>query len=931
MRAAILLGCLDGLVIALLAFGVVLVYKAERFVNLANAHLGLVPAILLAKVVLDAGVNWYLAFALAIALGAATGAAARRYLISRLEQASRTALMITTLGLSQLLLAFVLFDWVGPDRFRLRDEGYPFPFEVFWKIDALAITARHVLTLVLVPTVLLGLVVWLRVSAFGRAMRAAASNRTAARLAGVDVRRTATAAWTIVGALSALAAVLTAPGGSVFEIQALSPELLFLSLGAAALAGFTSLSGAVVAGVALGIIEGVAAHVGHSAGFGLAAVFAAVTGGLLVRSFVASTPSEPVRIERSEEPFRIPDAIAHRWFVRSWATPLIATSIAVALPFLPWLSAPHRTFVLALFAVYAVATMSLTLLSGWGGQISLGHFAFVGVGALTAGRLVPHGWSLLATMIAAAGVGAATAIVVGLPSARSKGLSLAVTTLGFALVGPAWLFTQPWVAPPGTATIPAAYELGVGRLATQKSVYFAALAVLVVVGLGLVRLRRSNAGRSILAVRDNERSAAMIGFSPVVVRLATFAASGGLAAVAGVLWLAVNRNVSGGSFDPGTSTIILSAAVIGGVSYVRGAVIGALGAFGLPLLFESPIEQLLPDSYQLQLLLAGLGLITVQIVNPGGIASARRRTIQNLLERIAARAADRPMSVNEQPMPPLPERPKRRDAIAAEAPLSARDVRVSFGGVHAVDSVGLEVRAGEIVGLIGANGAGKTVLLDAICGLVPAAGTVTIYGQDVSAFSPTRRAHTGVGRGFQDASLFPALTVRETIELSLGREHPTGIVGAVVGAPWVRLAQRSLAHEAAAVIDRFGLAAWADVPADRLSTGVRHICEIAALVAARPDLLILDEPTSGVAQRETEAFGPLIRRAAEEVGCAVLVVEHDMRLLMSLADRVYCLERGQVIAEGSPAALQRDPAVLASYLGGAPSRRRTAKKATALR
>jgi ABC-type branched-subunit amino acid transport system ATPase component len=139
-----------------------------------------------------------------------------------------------------------------------------------------------------------------------------------------------------------------------------------------------------------------------------------------------------------------------------------------------------------------------------------------------------------------------------------------------------------------------------------------------------------------------------------------------------------------------------------------------------------------------------------------------------------------------------------------------------------------------------------------------------------------------------------------------------------------------LTSEATAVIDRFGLAAWADVPIDRLSTGVRHICEIAALVAARPDLLILDEPTSGVAQRETEAFGPLIRRAADEVGCAVLVVEHDMRLLMSLADRVYCLERGQVIAQGPPAAMQQDPAVIASYLGTR-HRRRNAKNAAVVR
>ncbi|HUR77694.1 MAG TPA: ATP-binding cassette domain-containing protein [Acidimicrobiales bacterium] len=927
MRGAIILGCFDGLVVALLGFGIVLIYKAERFVNLANAQLGLVPAILLAKLVLEAGVNWYLAFVVAIALGALGGAACRRYLIAPLEQSSRTGVMIATLGLSQLLLSLVFFDWVAPDRFLLREEGYPFPFEVFWRFDSLTITAREVLIVVLVPAALVALATWLQLSSFGRTMRAAASNLTAARLAGVDVRRTATVTWAIAGGLSVVAAVLTAPGGTVLEMETLSPTLLFLSLGAAALVGFTSLWGVVAAGLGLGIVEGVGAHLGSSGGVGLASVFATVVIGLLVRSFVDRPTAATVRIERSEEPFRIPEVLRHRWYVRSWAAPLMASAVAIALPFLPWFNAPHRTFVLAVFAVFAVATASITLLSGWSGQISLGQFAFVGVGAFVAARLAPRGWSLLAIIVVAALTGAVTALIVGLPAARSRGLSLAVTTLGFALVAPAWLFTQSWVAPASTISSPAAYAPGVGRLATQRSVYLAALGVLIVVALGLVRLRRSTTGRSILAVRDNERGAAAFGFSPVLVRLTTLAASGALAAIAGVLWLAVHRNVGAASFDAGTSVILLSAAVIGGLGYVRGALIGALGAFGLPLLFEDPIGWLLPDTYQAQLFFGGLGLIAVQVFNPGGIASARRGWLQRQLERLATRSTSRPGPTGATPAIWRPEgRAQRKPDRSTEAALSARDISVHFGGVRAVDAVTLEVAAGEVVGVIGANGAGKTTLLDAICGLAPAQGNVMLFGRDVSPCSPTKRAQLGLRRGFQDARLFPSLTVLDTIELALTSEHGAEVVGPIIGAPWARLAHEASLAEASAVVERFGLAAWADVPIDRLSTGTRHICEIAAMVAARPGLLVLDEPTSGVAQRETEVFGPLIRDVVDELGCAVLVVEHDMPVVMSLADRIYCLERGRVIAHGTPSEVQRDPAVIASYLG-TPRRRRATKKA----
>ncbi|HVU72902.1 MAG TPA: ABC transporter ATP-binding protein [Mycobacteriales bacterium] len=248
--------------------------------------------------------------------------------------------------------------------------------------------------------------------------------------------------------------------------------------------------------------------------------------------------------------------------------------------------------------------------------------------------------------------------------------------------------------------------------------------------------------------------------------------------------------------------------------------------------------------------------------------------------------------------------------------LMVQDVRLAFGGVQALDGVSLRVDPGEIVGLIGTNGAGKSTLLNVISGiLAPSAGRVLLGGRDVTSAPPELRASLGLGRTFQAASLFPGLTVLETVQAVIGARRKVGVLSAMVRAPWAVRAERQIAEEAAAIVDRFGLAPFADTLTGALSTGTRRICALATQIAARPTVLVLDEPTAGVAQREAEAFGPLLRRIREELACAIVIVEHDMPLLMALCDRVYAMERGAVIREGAPDEVRSDPAVVASYLG----------------
>jgi ABC-type branched-subunit amino acid transport system ATPase component len=255
------------------------------------------------------------------------------------------------------------------------------------------------------------------------------------------------------------------------------------------------------------------------------------------------------------------------------------------------------------------------------------------------------------------------------------------------------------------------------------------------------------------------------------------------------------------------------------------------------------------------------------------------------------------------------------DADSAQS-LEVTGVRVRFGGIVALDQPDITVGSGEIVGLIGANGAGKTTLMNVISGVIrPAEGSVSLFGVEVVDLPPDIRAAFGLSRSFQDATLFAGLTVVETLEVVISQRHKVGVVSAMVGAPWVRASERRVRHEAEKIAARFGLEPWADARTSELSTGTRRVCELAAQVAARARVVLLDEPTAGVAQREAEAFGPLLREIRDELDCAVLIVEHDMPLLMGLCDRMYALEAGRVIAEGTPDEIRHNPRVVASYLG----------------
>jgi branched-chain amino acid transport system ATP-binding protein len=240
-----------------------------------------------------------------------------------------------------------------------------------------------------------------------------------------------------------------------------------------------------------------------------------------------------------------------------------------------------------------------------------------------------------------------------------------------------------------------------------------------------------------------------------------------------------------------------------------------------------------------------------------------------------------------------------------------------YGGITAVDQVDLTVRRGEIVGLIGHNGAGKTTFLDCLSGFTALdEGRIHLRGVDVTALDPPARAHLGLGRSFQDARLYPSLTVAETVAVALERHVSCrSVLADGLRLPASFESELVVAERVDELLELMGLLSLRHRPTGELSTGTRRIVDLACTLAQEPTVVLLDEPSSGVGQRETEALTGLLRDVRERTGCAMVVIEHDMPLLRSISDRMLALELGSVIAEGHPDEVLSHPAVVASYLG----------------
>ncbi len=920
-RQLVFNGVVTGLVIGLLAMGIVLVYRSTRVINFAVGNLGLPGAALLALLMLNHGFPYWVALPLILVMGAVIGGVVELTVVRRLFDAPRVILLVATVGVAQLMQA-IITAYPDPDA---AGERFPVPVGSTWDdVLGLRIAGPQLTIVVVVPVVAAALGYGLNRTAFGKAVAASADNPDLARLAGVDPKVVSTFVWVTAGFLSTLSIVLlSGQGGSVTGLESLGPLTLGRALVAAVLAGMWSFPRAVVAGVAIGVAEALLRF--NSLSEPGLTDFVLLVAVLVAVYFQSRSRQEGEAFSFTPRTAAVSDRLRHVWWVRNLPRGALAAGLATAIVLPLVVSLSSRHFLYATILCFAICAASVSVITGWAGQLSLSQMTFAGLGALTAAALdrgieLDIGWrstrlvdfeagglpflvSILLATIAVAGVAA----LIGLGALRVRGLLLAVSTFVFALAAQQYLYHRPFFTggAPGSVSFRRGTLFGMD-LSSQRRYYYVCLVALVLTLAVLARLRASGVGRSTIAVRDNPEGAAAYTVNPTRVKLSAFALAGGIAALGGALLggLVQNVPVSDRFFQVEDSLTVVGMVVIGGLGTLIGPVLGALWVVGLPAFF--------PDNELVPLFASSIGLLVIVMYLPGGFAELGYRARDGLLAWAERRLDPPPPTPRPGGIPAAVTRPPAEEP---EVVMATRDVSVRFGGNLAVSDASIQLAQHEIVGLIGTNGAGKSTLMNAIGGFVESEGVIELLGSNVSRVSAAARARRGLGRTFQAATLFPELTVTETVQVALEGRGRSPFVATALALPRARATERRRRSEAADLIDFLGLGPYAHRYISELSTGTRRIVSLAGLLALDARVLCLDEPTAGLAQRETEAFAPLLVNLREQLGAALVVIEHDTTLIMGISDRVYCLESGRVIAEGDPASIRDDPGVIAHYLG----------------
>jgi branched-chain amino acid transport system permease protein len=557
-----------------------------------------------------------------------------------------------------------------------------------------------------------------------------------------------------------------------------------------------------------------------------------------------------------------------------------------------------------------IIVLGLQVFIGNSGVYSFGQLGFAASGAYTAALLtIPATFALLQTpelpkliadaqlgpllsTLTAAAASGLLAAVVGWPLMRTSTLAIPISTFAFLIV--AYNVLANWDPVTGGSS-------GLVSIPMTTSIESAGLwaGVAVVVALAF---KRSASGYRLQATREDEVAARSIGIGLMRERLIAFTISGILCGIGGALEVRQSGVLSPETFYFAASVTTITMLVVGGARSVLGAVVGTLAVatvnellrnleegahvFGLFSIGETP-----------GLAAIGLGLILLvaMVALPGGLTGGREAgEIGPIRRRLRSRAPSTSPTA-------VADRAKPQSARGSAGNLRAEGVSLAFSGLHVLRGVELTLPPGEALGLIGPNGAGKTTLVNVLSGFqAPDSGSVFLDGADVTGWSPARLTRAGLGRTFQAALPFAGLTVMESV---------------AVGAMGVGVGRRGAVDIAANVLERLGLGGQAQSPAGLQPPGNQRLLGIARVLATGPRYLLLDEPAAGLNDEECRELVAILRGVIEDFGCAILLIEHDMNVVMDLCSRVQVLDDGETVALGSPEQVQADPAVIEAYLG----------------
>jgi ABC-type branched-subunit amino acid transport system ATPase component/branched-subunit amino acid ABC-type transport system permease component len=908
------LGLGTGSIYAALTLGVVLTYQGTGMINFAAAAMSALPMYVyveLSQGQLTLPIPWlpsydldaptWLSVVIAVAVAAVLGLIVEFGVSRPMRKAPPLAKVVAAVGILLTLQAAVGLKYGTTPLLRQS----VLPTGQFKLFNGKSVTTDRIWLIAVTIVLSLALAVWFKRSRMGLAIQASAENERAAGFARISPSVTGIVTWVVATMFTSLILVLAGP-----VTGPLAPATLTLlvvpALAGALIARMSSLSIGLIGAMVLGVVESELTYLSTNMdwwpdwakqGLKNAVPFLVIVVTLFVLGRGIPTRGDDVRST-------LPAVLIPR--NRPYMVVLLTALMVVALIVT---TGGYRFGVINSLSVSLIG-LSLVLLTGMLGQISLAQAAFAGVAGVVLTKLgdsIPFPFSLLLAAVIAAAAG----VLVGIPALRIRGAQLAVVTLAAALTLQDFVIANPKIISSDETLIPDASLFGwdlsiregtnIARLPFGFMVLF--FAVLAFLSIG--NIMRAGSGRTMLAIRSNERAAAAIGINVARVKLTVFAVSSFLAGLGGGLIGFSRGSLSPDSFGVFIGLSFLAVGYLSGITSISGAGLAGMSAV-LGFTYVIFDRNLHLGSYYT--LITGISLILTVLYNQIGVAGRTREDYEWVRSKVKPRKKPRMpgFPLDQLDLSPVPL-PASREI--GEVLLSTKGVTVRYGGVEAVSNVHINVRAGEIVGLIGPNGAGKTSFVDALTGFTRSSGEVIVKGDRHDELPPHERARRGMVRTWQAGELFEDLSVADNVRVAseFGNEALSMLRDTV------RPTTKPTA-EVGRALSLMSLTDVADRKPSELPLGRQKAVGMARALAMEPTVLLLDEPAAGLDSTESMAFGDQLRTiAGTGVGC--LLIDHDMHLVMSVCDRVYVIEFGKQIAEGTPEQVRNDPKVLESYLG----------------
>jgi ABC-type branched-subunit amino acid transport system ATPase component/branched-subunit amino acid ABC-type transport system permease component len=897
----IVIGLSVGSVYGLAGTGLVLQYKTSGIFNFAYGALATVSVFVFYWLHVQNGWPWPLAaFVCVFVLGPVMGILLE-LLARRLATVDHTLQIASTVGLVLWVVALGGI-WLGD----VSESFPPFLPTSTVEIGGVNVQWQQIIVAIIALVSAATLYLFLRSTRLGTAMRGVVDDPELLSVMGESPVRVRRWAWIIGSSFAALSGLLIAPS---LPVQALILTLLVVqAFGAAAIGYFSNLPLTYVGGLLIGIAGALATKfvvdvpwlIGLPSGLPFIVLFVA----LLV------TPRSKLAPRRFITPRTIPPS----WHAPTRMRVLAGALFVGILCLVPsWVGTDLTVYSSAL--VLVILVLSLGLLTRLSRQVSLCQYAFAAIGASSMAHFTTdHGVPWLLALLLAGLVAVPVGAIIAIPAIRLSGVFLALATLGFGILLEQMIYTQDFMFGPTSEGIKAArpsFDVGPFHAGTDTGIYFVILAVVVVIAVGVAVLSATRLGKLLRAMGDSPLALETTGLNVNVTRVIVFCISAFIAAISGALTASLYTFAIGSNF-PSFSSLTLVALV---VVIVIGEPWYAFIASAVIVLVPLYVTWGNIGSYIT--VLFGIGAVLMPAFRdkiPSFPVSLRR-----VIDRLGGR---RPVGEVVPPgtPPPLPVAEAiptmslQSSGPAITGGLEVQHLTVRYGGAVAVDDASLHAPCGAITGLIGPNGAGKTSTFNACSGLLkPTSGRIRLHDHDVTRSSPAARARRGLGRTFQRVQLFESLSVRTNIELA--REC------AVAGANPVRQIvprrhdARTVSDATLEAIELTGIEGFVDSPVKSLSTGQRRLVELARVLTGPFDMILLDEPSSGLDQAETEQFGAILRHVVAVRGLGILLVEHDMALVQQVCDRVYVLDFGRMLFEGTASEMIGSDIVRAAYLG----------------